>query len=129
MKRVQSEEEAFVEMRRFLIANDIPSDVTYVTKKNNGVKEVCMVTESQTKPWVKSRHNIFAATFIIAPDDFDCSELGAPESYGLESWTHPLDGTPEYKYKDFLLPNETFDTTWYLCMVRYMQALREDGGG
>lgn len=125
MREVNTEEEAFAEMRRFLKVNDLSSNFTTVSwaeaNEDRGIlarhKYVCMTN-------VLAEGASFGIYYEGHPTHF---ELGSEEKWGIKREKILLNRNLAYYYKS----SASAYVCWYDEVTRYFQDLaeRKAGGG
>lgn len=127
LRQVETKEEAFAEMRRFLEVNNIPSDYTSIW--THKYTEVTMGYDGYIDPSDETI-KVIGVTFGLR-DDKDRPRhetLGTPEDWGLEEerdWR-----TGEIRLVEKRSYSMLTDTAeWYNCAKRYFDDLRVRKGG
>lgn len=139
MREVNTEEEAFAEMRRFLAVNNIPSDTTGVhwsdekRCENLGIpmhKRVVMYqsgyTPSHAQGYPDPCFGIYYGT-----DRPRYEHLGSYEEYGLSVKINTYTGKPVLKRGEPVLISDYYSDgcEWYTPLARYLEDLKKRTGG
>lgn len=134
MREVETEQEAFAEMRRFLEVNNISSNATETRWRSQSrckclgsprIKEVIMLQSGvNSKP-----SPCFGIYYGTDRPKYD--RLGSYKKYGLTMKMNPITGEPFIENGEPILVSSAYPNgcKWYIPLVIYLMDLKERIGG